>query len=154
MSKIIWKYDSKEKNSFVFPLCEQGVDRDWEVELVPSEDLENAFLYVSADYVGYVYARLKDEELYTRIDAYTTTPKCFLGDLTADNSVFIDFRLHPPYGQTSLGLHFIEIKLGYGKRIVPYYTICDEEMWLEPDVAQNYFWNKEKTSYYWVSSCS
>lgn len=148
---LTWKYESVQHHTMWFPFCQQWEYKSWNMTLESDEALMNVFLYVDSAYSSIIEAKRSDQTNYRLLGVYSKTPSCYLGNLTADTPITINFRMRFTYGDTYIGEQVIPVKVGHGDDISPMYTTCQDTFWWAPDEVS--FWNDDATDDFWIESC-
>jgi hypothetical protein len=145
-----WRQNSEDVRVIDLPFCKQMVAKYLILSLTPSGDLQNAFLYTDSYYAGIVSAKLSTQDEYMAIGAYSITPSCFLGDLTASIEVTVDLEIL--FTESYDSEQIIPISLGYGENILPRAS----NFWHKDTTETPFFWyeTEEEFDLSWIEGAS
>lgn len=135
---IIWKYLTEEHSVIGLAIRPQSTNVDITLTISSDQDLENAFLYTTSDWLGVVSAKLPSQDNYYDVQAYSITPTCFIGNLIADEEVTINFRLN--FSASYFGEQIIPILVGYGSDITSFYFNNENIFWYDNSTIDPFFW--------------
>lgn len=138
---------------YSIPICQEDINYDITFDITSDETVENVFLFTTSDYVGAISAKLSSQTSYRLISEYSSSPAVFLGDMTADVSHSVDFRINISSVSSLLGKQFIPISVMSSPFVSPFYFVGDNPFLIEDttDDPTFYFGSSEECDDGWLA---